>query len=76
MTNLLSLVVGFLLTLLVDFEHRDRKLFCVVFAHHLLQHFNDLAKRWLRSLSRDYAAARLSKDRCDKCSEGLGKLLF
>ena len=36
----------------VDFEHRNRTLFCIVYTHHLLQHVNDLAKRWLRGLFR------------------------
>src|SRR5665647_2369818 len=33
-------------TTFVCFQHRNRKLFCVVRAHHLLQHCNDLAERW------------------------------
>jgi hypothetical protein len=46
--------IAFLFSIVfVDFEHRNRTLFCIVYAHHhLLQHVNDLAKRWLRGLSR------------------------
>jgi hypothetical protein len=51
---------------LVDFKYRNRKLLCVVRAHHLLQHFNDLAKQWFRSLYRIYAPTWLSQNRCDK----------
>jgi hypothetical protein len=35
--------------IVVDFKHRNPKLFRVMCAHHLLQHVNDLAERWLRS---------------------------
>jgi hypothetical protein len=35
-------------TVFVDLQHRYHKLFCVVCAHHLLQHFDDLAERRLR----------------------------
>ena len=35
------------MTVSVDFEHSNRKLLCVVRAHHLLQHVNDLAEWWL-----------------------------
>jgi hypothetical protein len=34
-------------TTFVCFQHSNRKLFCVVRAHHQLQHFNDLAQGWL-----------------------------
>jgi hypothetical protein len=36
----------------MHFKRRNRKLFWVVHAHHLLQHFNDLAEQWLSSLFR------------------------
>jgi hypothetical protein len=41
----------------------------------LLQHFNDLAKRWLCPFG-VLAPTRPSQNRCDKCDESLGKLLF
>jgi len=47
-----------------------------VCAHHLLQHFNDLAKQWFRSLYRIYAPTWLSQNRRDILSERLGKLFF
>jgi hypothetical protein len=31
-------------TAFIDAEHRNRSLFCVACAHHLLHHFNDLAE--------------------------------
>jgi hypothetical protein len=33
-----------MITAFPDLKHRNRKLFCIVRAHYLLQHFNDLAK--------------------------------
>jgi hypothetical protein len=35
------------ITASVDFEHSNPKLFCVVCAHNLLQHVNDLPQWWL-----------------------------
>jgi hypothetical protein len=50
--NRVTLPSLLLMTAFVDFEHGNRKLFCVVRAHHLLQDFNDLVERWLRSTFR------------------------
>lgn len=63
------------ITVFIDFEHRNRKLVRVVFAHHLLQYFNDLTERWLSGLFNTQAPVRLSQNRCDKYSEVQGKLL-
>jgi hypothetical protein len=47
-----------MITAFPDLKHRNRKLFCIVRAHHLLQHFNDLAKGRISSLFRVEAPTR------------------
>jgi len=59
----------------VDFKHRNRKVFFIVRAHHLLQHFNNLTERD-RSSFLIWAPMRLSQNLRDKRNEGLSKLLF
>jgi hypothetical protein len=45
-----------------DFEHRNRKLFCIMFAHNLLQHFNDLAEGDADGSSENTSRAQILQD--------------